>query len=147
MLPKLKAGLLLFYKYARPCADDLEMTGKIQPADFAKIKGMASGEIEPSKSLLKRCFRSAVSNYKKSCRENQFEANFSPESVADHWRHHHGHTDDCAVKIATIFLVNGEQIKAAIDGEEKPVINLYGFKMKRGDDFFVHRRVLIERAD
>lgn len=147
MLPKLKEGLLLFYRYTRACLDYQEITGKMSADDAQKIKDMADGKIEPSKSLLKKYFRGAMSNYKKSCLANGLEANFSPESVENHWRNCHGHTDDCAVRIGVIYLVDDNMVKATINGQELHVINLYGFKLRRNDKFFIHRRVLVERAD
>lgn len=148
MLPKLKVGLLLFYKYARPCLEHLEFTKKINPDDAEKIQEISEEKIEPSKSILKRCFKEAVSNYKKSCKKDGFEANFSPESVGNYWQHRHGHTGDCAVRIVTIVMIDEiGRIFATCDGKQIPVLNPYKLELGFGKSFFIHRSTIVEQAE
>lgn len=141
------SGSLLFAMYGLPCLDHQVMTKKVKAEHAERLKKAVENKANPSKKLLRHCFQSALSNYRKFCRKNFLEMDFSFDSVAKYWRENHGHEGDCAVRIATVHLAGTDFVRAVIDGKDLPVINLYNFKLQFGDRFFVHRRVLIERAD
>jgi len=94
-------GLLLFSRYAFPCA-------KEEWDDFDWLKKIVEKKCEPNGWLLEYRFGNACKSYVECglCRESGYKADFSRESVAFHWRYHHeGKTP---VSIATVLEVSRE---------------------------------------
>ena len=99
------SGLLLFLRYASPCIEFQTREGNITPENRERLLAHLRNNTNPTRALLKRCFRGAVSGYIQTCKELGVPADFAYESVAYHWRYNHGHEGRCAVKFGEVEVV------------------------------------------
>lgn len=99
------SGLLLFLWYASPCVEFQTRKNNISVENRERLFFHLINGTNPSRALLKRCFKGAVSGYHQTCEELGIPANFSRESVIYHWRFNHGHEGRCKVRFGEIETV------------------------------------------
>jgi len=138
------SGLLLFLRYAWPCADEKLRTGKITLEDYERLKLFVENNMQPDLALMEYCFLTAFREYCETCTKLNIDANLSFESVSKHWRYHHNHEGNCAVKMLTVVGINGQMVAT---GLAKPFVNFYDLQLEIVDTISVHRGVVIEKIE
>jgi hypothetical protein len=143
-------GLLLFLRYAWPCAEDRLRERKIDRIQFLKLEWIVEGKVKMEISFLQECFPNAVADLEKFAKQN-YKETWSLETVTEFWRNHHGHSGECAVRRLVVFAIDGKIITVNPAEQEitshKRMINFYGIPLKVGDSIIVHRRVVIEKIE
>ena len=158
---KKDSGLILFAKFAIACIPDLIRTKKITPDEAEYLRSLIKRNEEPSVEFLERHFNYAVRSYRRICEEEKirdtsfpYEADFSYESVLNHWWNYHNndHYGDCAVVYGIVMSTNpkirifgsvikklsGPPVWIMLDDIENPYE-----EVKRTDSVLIHRRTIV----
>jgi hypothetical protein len=131
------SGPLRFLHFAGVCAEKRFLDGLIGKDDLEKIKWHLENKVKPEIEFLKRCFPNAASKI----------TDWSSASVADYWHNHHGHTGDCAVKVATVIsVINATgNVLLLCDGQHLYKPNIFKLDLKKGDEVYLHGLIPIEK--
>jgi hypothetical protein len=143
-------GPQLFLRYAWPCAEDRLHIKLISQDDFEKLRWLILDKAEPEICFLEKCFPGAV----KALKDFSFASGstdiwsmWSFGNVAQFWRHNHGHNGDCAVTIGIVLSVTPTS-NLLVDCGKKAfyVPNIYKLDLKKKDQVYLHRKIVIEKA-
>jgi hypothetical protein len=142
------SGKRLFLLYAYPCAEGRLILRKIDKEHFDRLVKLVHNGEEPTAQLLRYCFPHAFRRLREYANETSVER-WDFATVADFWRHHHGHKGDCRVSLGKVVEVINEVVTriADNDGFEIRALNLYDLPVNIGDRLYLHRRVLVEKAE
>ena len=137
------SGLLLFLRLAWPCKKGKLKTRKITPDDSEHLDSLVYNHRAPTIHFLEKCFHSAVNDYRGSCEKDGYDADFSFDSVLNHWRYHHNnnHYGDCATTEPTIVDIS-KNIKVIVGSRMIKVKNPYNLELQVGDTILVHMRTI-----
>lgn len=144
-MEKRLSGPQLFLRYAFPCVGDRLHAHLINRLNFELLKSLVKDGGEPRISLLRKCFPNAVKSLETFARIKKKKM-WAIRTVAKFWRHHHGHEGDCAVRLLTVVAVDNVRLNASVE-PGFTVKNFYALDLREGDKVFIHRRVVIEKAD
>ena len=141
------AGKRLFLRYAWPCAEYKRFAKKITDEEFKELSILVKTGKEPSVALLERCFKDAVVSLRKFAEKTDAKGGaWSFETVAEFWRFHHGHKDDCRVRRARILHFVDSVVVMLICMEKNFfALNVYGIPLKLGGEVYVHKSVIVEK--
>lgn len=140
-------GEQLFLRYAFPCALDKMIQNRISPEFHGDLERALTVKT-PRRGPLKYCFPHAF----KAMREwaesiGRRSELWNLENVANYWRHHHGHTGECAVELVTALGDSDLLVPVRLsDGREFPAVNQYKYAFKAGAQLYIHRRCVAEVA-
>ncbi|MFA6105660.1 MAG: hypothetical protein WC725_03655 [Patescibacteria group bacterium] len=142
------SGKRLFLLYSFPCAEGRHMRGHIDREHLDRLCMLVKNGGEPTTQLLRYCFPHAVRRLREYADKIGADR-WSLATVADFWRHHHGHKGDCRVILGKTLKVISPIIVIMTDdkGDAFKVINIYGHAVAPGDRFYLHFRVLIEKEE
>jgi hypothetical protein len=144
-------GEELFLRYAWPCASDKLDSHKISFSDFSTLKILIEKGGIPKRALLAVCFQNAVKAYGVYYRKSDRAIpEWSFDSVADYWRHHHIHPDKphkCDLIKGIVRKINGCIISVSVDEKMLPVKNIYNLPIQVGKTAYVHQHSVIEIMD
>jgi hypothetical protein len=138
------SGLKYLFRGAYPCSFDRFRGKLISEKDLLELQRIAEKDEDPDLELLERCFPNAMAGYRKSCEESHCEVDFSFESVDNYWRNYHGHTGECAVRMAVVCGIYPERMVKVICGKETfSVSNTFNIDLNSALSVLVHRRTII----
>lgn len=130
-----KSDLLVFLRFAFVCAEEKLRAKKITPRMFEELEKALKNSTPPSIYMLERCFPKA------------FEESLGFKTMAEYWHQHRGSGGSCAVKVATVLSVDTRNaVQVICDGEMLNAVNFYGLDLQGGDNVYLHRQVVIEKA-
>jgi hypothetical protein len=144
-------GEQLFLRYAFPCTDTPfgmiagRKTRMLSPKHRAEILDLIKNNGQPRRSLLRFCYPYAFRKLREYAQKNGLER-WALATVAEFWRHHHGHTGECSVRCAMVLNVSDDNTTACVayQGEKFPVVNHYHLPLRMGQYVYVHLRMIAE---
>jgi hypothetical protein len=120
--------------------------------DFERLLSYVKGNLgQPyDVTFLYKCFPNAFEKliaFAREKRKNPWDLG----TVQEFWRHHHDGVGDCAVSCVKIRRIDSNNPRHPwVIWDEKSnriVLNLYDLELKTGDEFFIHRCVIVEKAE
>lgn len=141
------SGPQLFLMYAGVCEKIRLKFDLISQSDSEEIRRLLKNKIKPETPFLRKCFPNAVADLEKFAIDNSKAEMWSFETVAEFWRHHHGHEDDCAVTVAIVqYSIPGADVVVESGDKIFTVRNPYGYELEPGEVVYLHQKAVIEKA-
>ena len=141
------SGQRLLGRFGWTCANERLEKKLMLQCDFDELKSCLENNDAPDSILLALCFPKPVRelrSFARSIEQNMWEC----VVVMAFLQQYQGSGGDCAVKIATVCSINPNGTIQVICGNETFIaINLFDLDLQIGEMVYLHRRVVIEKAE
>jgi len=135
------SGVLMFLRYAFPCAEAQLAKGVIDTRDYALLQRWINQDMPPMIELLEQAFPEAVFKLKELSTKIDREP-WSLNNVLDFWRNHHDYKNEsCNVRVGKIKKIDGQ---IAVMDDNSMAFNIYALNIIVGRAVHIHRDVIIE---
>jgi hypothetical protein len=150
-----KDGLPLFLAFALSCKEIQLKKNPGLSSSFTFLEYCKKTGQTPNITIMERCFPIAIREYREcaSCKESGYKADFSYESVLNHWQNHHGREGHCAVRKAVVLsFENDGGVWIYAENKTFAVKDPYGI-LDRGSDedqgqnILIHQKTVIKKID
>lgn len=135
------SGLLIFLRYAYPCAEAQLAKDLIDTREYALLQRWIKMSIDPMIEILEKAFPEAFAKLLQLAKKRGRDV-WSLDNVLDFWRNHHNYKNgNCNVKLCKVIKIDG--ITVALD-DNSMALNIYDVNVIVGRSVFAHRGIVVE---